>query len=622
MAAYFLLPVDAISPVILAVGGIDYPDGLIPVVTPSASVDILTAQSMVEAGSTSLDLEDGIIVALLAGPFLITRTPSASLDAQYTRNEAVPALPLIVYAMGCSTLTDVQNAQVPSGGAFLVSPSFVGAPGDAFYTDGAVSNSIGYLNLPELQRQLGFRSPRPFEVVFFYPEGEFYWYYQTPGTSTYSWVKYQSLPQRALGAMGAFDVFDPDGIYNYYGQLLGGVYAQLTYDGQVLRGVRSPDLVPFLYIPLAAANIGAGPADRIATDEDPGRQETVQRYTLAAAPSVNRVIGQELAVINRIRVLGYSGDVTETWEKISAPAVWLTATSPGSMGNVPIQASSRVGVWGMRDGVGTPVGMVYEVGAVPANGLVYQGAQPIQAGDWVRIGDGAVFLTFDFVDVGAPPPVTSGHINVVVDLDGSVTIANLSTAIGLSSLAITATTTVPGPLRVEYPHGFYTGSPGPYWPTHRLTIYINEADGSPFTPDNLTRVATQQAVKRSLYRDILPVTARIPVFGTAAPSQTDQATVGGRLTITQDPGGTPVVVYDDYNSVPWLDDGPSPPSTSSPVAWATSTAYVIDDYVVNSGLYFVCTRSGTSAPSGSGPSGVGMGISDGSVVWSYSGSPL
>lgn len=51
--------------------------------------------------------------------------------------------------------------------------------------------------------------------------------------------------------------------------------------------------------------------------------------------------------------------------------------------------------------------------------------------------------------------------------------------------------------------------------------------------------------------------------------------------------------------------------------WLASTAYALGDHLTNdSGKVFKCTTAGTSASSG-GPTGTGVGITDGSAVWAY-----
>lgn len=58
-------------------------------------------------------------------------------------------------------------------------------------------------------------------------------------------------------------------------------------------------------------------------------------------------------------------------------------------------------------------------------------------------------------------------------------------------------------------------------------------------------------------------------------------------------------------------------------AWATSTAYsTLGQAVLANGNRYVLTGAGTSASSGTGPSGTGSGITDGTATWNYqSGAP-
>ena len=53
--------------------------------------------------------------------------------------------------------------------------------------------------------------------------------------------------------------------------------------------------------------------------------------------------------------------------------------------------------------------------------------------------------------------------------------------------------------------------------------------------------------------------------------------------------------------------------------WAVSTAYEVFDSVVAGGNSYVCTTAGTSSGAGSGPTGTGSEIADGSVLWNWVG---
>lgn len=52
-------------------------------------------------------------------------------------------------------------------------------------------------------------------------------------------------------------------------------------------------------------------------------------------------------------------------------------------------------------------------------------------------------------------------------------------------------------------------------------------------------------------------------------------------------------------------------------AWAQSTVYAAGAVVSNGGNYYVATGAGTSSGAGTGPSGTGGAIVDGTVVWAY-----
>ena len=60
-----------------------------------------------------------------------------------------------------------------------------------------------------------------------------------------------------------------------------------------------------------------------------------------------------------------------------------------------------------------------------------------------------------------------------------------------------------------------------------------------------------------------------------------------------------------------------PTAAGATPAWVVSHAYAAGVVVVANGNYYTCTTGGTSASSGTGPTGTGTGITDGSAVWSY-----
>jgi len=57
--------------------------------------------------------------------------------------------------------------------------------------------------------------------------------------------------------------------------------------------------------------------------------------------------------------------------------------------------------------------------------------------------------------------------------------------------------------------------------------------------------------------------------------------------------------------------------TRTAAAWAISTAYTIGQYRRANGNLYLCDTNGTSAGSGTGPSGTGTNIADGTTQWDY-----
>lgn len=52
-------------------------------------------------------------------------------------------------------------------------------------------------------------------------------------------------------------------------------------------------------------------------------------------------------------------------------------------------------------------------------------------------------------------------------------------------------------------------------------------------------------------------------------------------------------------------------------AWATGTVYAANDLTTANGALYRCTTGGTSAGSGTGPSGTGTAITDNTVTWTH-----
>lgn len=64
----------------------------------------------------------------------------------------------------------------------------------------------------------------------------------------------------------------------------------------------------------------------------------------------------------------------------------------------------------------------------------------------------------------------------------------------------------------------------------------------------------------------------------------------------------------------------SPPPATAPT-WAVNRAYTAGATVSVGTNVYICATAGTSAATGSGPSGVGAAIADGTCVWTYTPTP-
>jgi len=56
---------------------------------------------------------------------------------------------------------------------------------------------------------------------------------------------------------------------------------------------------------------------------------------------------------------------------------------------------------------------------------------------------------------------------------------------------------------------------------------------------------------------------------------------------------------------------------ASVTPWVANTAYAVNAFVSANGHTYKCTVAGTSATTGTGPSGTGASIADGTVTWAY-----
>jgi hypothetical protein len=100
----------------------------------------------------------------------------------------------------------------------------------------------------------------------------------------------------------------------------------------------------------------------------------------------------------------------------------------------------------------------------------------------------------------------------------------------------------------------------------------------------------------------------------------------GKITVesTSYAGAFSVTANDYFNSLGLFESlaiagQPTMPTIQCYPPWAQSTYYGVGSSVVSNGNWYTCSTSGTSLNSGTGPTGTGTPISDGTAVWYYVG---
>jgi hypothetical protein len=482
----------------------------------------------------------------LGGGITVTRLESISLDNDFYQTLQRQALPLIVYSINAFTLSQVSSLN--NGDAFVVAPDFVGSAGDPFYDAGAQANYIGYYKRPGSDAEVVFRKPSDWETVYYGTDGKLYRYGVNRDTGLRSWALHRSMPQRALDGMQAFNAFDPDRVYDYVATIIGGYLAQLQSDARVARSVRNPDLVPRLYLPAALENIAATGGESFTIDVDASAEQS-QRHMLSTAPTFNKYAGARLAVIGRLKALGFVGDVTTTWLKVGWPSILVSAPAIGTEYNLPTSASHIV-VYGFTGGSSTRVAQALIT--IPPQ---RENANP---GDWVsltRYDSPNVIEKFVFIAEGE----VLGRVNmgggfkkvstgaVVTSVNGfnpheTLAVCHPTPLESLESLrrsieahgyfVVESTTGIPGPTSVDVPWDYKDSnlleSPVAYWPSKYVTIHLNNLDGSRYMPASQDdRDRARSVISASLSSDVLPVHASISQWAT------DSEVAGSTIEVTE-----------------------------------------------------------------------------------------
>lgn len=257
--------------------------------------------------------------AFLSGSLRFTLFPELDPDVLAKVTGIRPCFPLLIYQDNVSHIGNLFEAdgitpRLPLYQAFRMSATYSAPPGDQLAVFGARPGSIGMRVLIDLdgdgieEEAILFRRPLEIEVVALLDDAKS----EKWNAVSETWGPFRTMPQRALDGVRAFEILDPDGIYDYYARVVGLKYAQLARDSRLILDFIDPDLCPIEFLPLLAQNFGAD----IAADQP----EATQREILRNWVPLMQIKGLPDAVVVALRQLGFRGYATQIWTRKDASA--------------------------------------------------------------------------------------------------------------------------------------------------------------------------------------------------------------------------------------------------------------------------------------------------------------
>jgi len=509
----------------------------------------------------------GELTYSLTGGFVVDRAGASSREAEYDGTGYRRSFPFLVYALHAKN--DVDIAGVPPNRSFLVAADFLPSPGDPFSEQGAGANYIGTKIVPASgPAYLVFRKPEEWEVVYFVlharHESCLYRYELNRDTGRFGWNEYHSQPQRNLSGQYAFSIFDPDGIYEYYACMWGGLYFEWSYDSQVLALQYDADKCSRFYLPALAANFGF-----TLKHDDP---LLVKRQKVKNAVPSFKFKGLEKGVELRLLSLGYRGYVREIWVNPGAKQWELRMNYNGTAGNVPLVYKDAVfphitvvGFKGGGDNVPARAYIQFRRGRTPFSPNL--GEVSPETFEKIIISDGTITKTFEFIQVlDLGDPITTSDPSFIgikflkfENIDDTATrFMAAVAAVGFNFTiidrsrqnndgppigdepnsasdtgALDSTDPAARSDYLELPHGYMPDEPDLYWPSTRVAIHLNDRQGRPI---DVTE-EIKQIVSQELLLDVLPVQCDIRYFATdiSLSEPAEKIAVAETFTITEVP---------------------------------------------------------------------------------------
>lgn len=261
--------------------------------------------------------------AFLSGFAVVTSMPVSTPEGRMEGLGFLPAVPLVVYG---EPLIDAQNDYAgPDNGSFLVAATYMPSLGDGMAEFGALPGYVGtFVVRAGIPDGWAYRPPLYREVVWAVD----------PTIATGSahnihlrrwdgdrWQVYRSLPQRSFDGQYVFQIADPDGFWDYFAELLGGMHAQTAFDCYGVASLLSLEMTPGDYLASAARQFGVYDLPNATDDGD--RNLTARRFWAKDGVEANRERGQPSGIARKLRALGYDGYLLEAWIDPAHPTTRL-----------------------------------------------------------------------------------------------------------------------------------------------------------------------------------------------------------------------------------------------------------------------------------------------------------
>lgn len=342
--------------------------------------------------------------AVYSVPLLFGALPTAIIpipSPDFIGEQAGGRRPALPWQVASTTVAHINDLTEDGGTTFkfddlepfVVSDAFANDPSDALTRAGGLAGYVGIVVDTPQGKALRFRPPYANEVIVRTTDSAVFRWDAEMG----KWREYSTLPQRAFDGQQAFQMLDPDGIYDYYAKILGLMQAQHQYDTRRLLDLVDPVSCPDAFLSLLLHNFGADDFDFELEPEE-------KREILRTFIGLMQTKGTPGSIRNALRLLGYEGYGTHVWvipqgqpEDIiekpfgydqADPQDGATEHFPSSQVNIHLLNRDGGPVQGVDDAIRQRVAEFLRRNVLPAHVIIKWFATDHPAGeDSVGVGD-------------------------------------------------------------------------------------------------------------------------------------------------------------------------------------------------------------------------------------------